>query len=106
MTKCFLLIALVSLIGRGISFAAPAPISLFEKDISFRNEVQRAIDRGLMWLQKSQNTNGYWSTADQPAVTALAVAACKGDPNGRYNTPEPDWLKKGYAFILRCARPD
>ena len=51
--------------------AADWPVS----DISFRNEVQHAIDKGLSWLNASQNTNGYWSTADQPAVTALALSA-------------------------------
>ena len=53
-------------------------------DVSFRNELQRAIDRGLTWLQANQNTNGYWwSTPDHPAVTALALMAFKGDPQKR-----------------------
>jgi squalene-hopene/tetraprenyl-beta-curcumene cyclase len=75
-------------------------------NISFRNEIQHAIDRGLQWLEKNQNTNGYWSTADQPAVTALALVAFKGDPNGRYRTNEPAWMQRGYRFLLSCARPD
>ena len=56
--------------------AAGARIELQRTDVSFRNEVQRAIDRGIVWLREHQNTNGSWSTPDQPAVTALALAAC------------------------------
>lgn len=79
---------------------------LLTGDISFRNEIQRAIDRGLAWLQSGQNTNGYWSTADQPAVTGLALLAFKGEPNGRFQEKEPPWMQRGYAFILGCAKPD
>src|SRR5207247_763141 len=69
-------LALTLVLGLNAAGAAP--------DISFRNEVEHAIDRGLEWLQKNQGTNGVWSTADQPAVTALALVACKGDPRGRF----------------------
>ncbi len=75
-------------------------------DQSIRNEVQHAIDRGLAWLQANQNSNGWWSTPDQPAVTALALMACKGEPTGRFRDPEAAWLKRGYAFVVGCANPD
>jgi squalene-hopene/tetraprenyl-beta-curcumene cyclase len=98
---------LVLLIVCSVTVAEAAQqTDLFRKDISFRNEVQRAIDRGLIWFQQNQNTNGFWSTADQPAVTALVLAACKGDPNGRFSATDPDWIRKGYAFILSNAKPD
>src|SRR5207247_9340863 len=67
--------------------ATPPPANappLLVHDISFRNEIQRAVDLGLAWLQKNQNTNGYWSTPDQPAITALALMAFNGDPSGRF----------------------
>src|SRR5947208_8725969 len=51
------------------SFAADAPSplkSVLPSDVSFRNEIQRAIDRGLAWLQSKQDTNGFWQTADHP----------------------------------------
>lgn len=75
-------------------------------DPSFRNETQRAIDRGLAWLQTNQNPAGWWSAPDQPALTALALLAFKGEPGGRYQAGEPDWLKRGYACILRDVQPD
>ena len=72
-------------------------------DESFKNEVQRAIDRGLAWLKANQNTNGWWSTADHPALTALPVMAFNGDPAKRY-AREP-FLTNAYAHILRSAKP-
>lgn len=76
------------------------------RDISLRNEALRAIDRGFAWLQANQNSNGWWSTPDQPAITALALTAFKGDPSRRYASNEPPWLRKGYSFVLDCVQPD
>src|SRR4026207_1172093 len=64
-------------LGRGANGAPPAGVAsapakpVILSDQSFKNEVQRAIDRGLDWLKADQNTNGWWSTPDHPAVTAL-----------------------------------
>src|ERR1043166_1587560 len=73
-------------------------------DISFRNEVQRAIEKGNDFLKSAQNSNGWWSTPDHPSVTALALSALVSEPNSRHkNSAE---VKKGYAFVLSCAKPD
>lgn len=73
---------------------------------SFRHEIQRAIDKGLSWLEKNQDPKGYWSTADHPAVTALALSAFMGEPTGRWKQgPQPN-IDKGYAFLLDSAKPD
>lgn len=77
---------------------------LRETDVSFRHEVQRALERGVDYLKSTQNSNGWWSTPDHPSVTALALSAIMGEPNQRLkNSPE---VKKGYAFVLGCAKPD
>ncbi len=76
------------------------------RDVSFANEVEHSLSRGLTWLQANQNSNGWWSTPDQPAVTALALTAFKGDPKKRYQTTEPVWLKRGYEFLLASVQPD
>jgi squalene-hopene/tetraprenyl-beta-curcumene cyclase len=73
-------------------------------NLSFRNEISHAIDRGLIFLQAQQNSNGWWSTPDQPAVTALALQAFKGDPAKRYDRNEPAWLQRGYKFLLQNVR--
>jgi squalene-hopene/tetraprenyl-beta-curcumene cyclase len=85
--------------------AAPNRLLASAHDQSFRNEIEHAVSRGLTWLQANQNSNGWWTTPDQPAITALALTAFKGDPKSRYQT-EPAWLKKGYGFVLGCVQPD
>ena len=55
------------------ALGAPEAPLLRPPDVSFRNEVRHAIGQGLQWLQSHQNSNGWWSTAEQPAVTALAL---------------------------------
>ncbi|MBI5385978.1 MAG: cycloartenol synthase [Verrucomicrobia bacterium] len=77
-----------------------------QADISFRNEMQHAIDRGLSWLQANQNSNGWWSTPDHPAVAALALMAFEGDPSTRSRRAEPAWFKRGYGYVLSCVQPD
>ena len=80
--------------------------SLAPSQISYKNELQHSIDRGLAWLQSNQNTNGWWSAADYPAMTALALMTFEGDPRGRYNKTRPSWLDRGYNHILGCVQPD
>jgi squalene-hopene/tetraprenyl-beta-curcumene cyclase len=76
---------------------------LIRGDESFKNEVQRAIERGLAWLKADQNTNGWWSTPDHPAVTALPVMAFNGDPSKRY--ARAPFMTNAYAHILRNVKP-
>lgn len=78
--------------------------SLKKTDVSFRNEVQHAIEKGLSWLEANQNPKGFWSTADHPAVTALALTAYMGDPGGGFK-PNAS-VKNGYAFLLSNVQPD
>ncbi|MHB8522334.1 MAG: cycloartenol synthase [Limisphaerales bacterium] len=85
--------------------AAP-PLSSATSDLSLRHEVQHAIDLGLEWLRANQNTNGFWSTAEHPAVTALALTAFSGDPAGRFGHIKATRREQGYAYLLRCAKPD
>jgi squalene-hopene/tetraprenyl-beta-curcumene cyclase len=72
-------------------------------DESFKNELQRAMDRGLAWLKANQNSNGWWSAPDHPALTSLPVMAFNGDPSKRY-AREP-FLTNAYAHILRAVKP-
>lgn len=76
-------------------------------DLSVRNEVQIAIDKGLAWLQKNQNADGSWSLNDYPALTALPLWAFMGNPDGRLQAGErPEFIRKGYGFLLGAVRPD
>ncbi|MBN2505919.1 MAG: terpene cyclase/mutase family protein [Verrucomicrobia bacterium] len=82
----------------------PVPLPL--RDVSLKHEVEHALDRGLVWLQGSQHSNGWWSTPDHPAVTSLALMAFQGAPGQRYGPREPAWLKRGYEYLASCIRPD
>jgi len=77
---------------------------LVRSDQSFKHEVQRAIDRGLDSLKTSQNTNGWWSTPDHPALTALPIMAFNGDPSKRFE--KTAFLKKAYAHLLANVKPN
>jgi len=77
---------------------------LIRTDQSFKHEVQRAIDRGLDSLKASQNTNGWWSTPDHPALTALPIMAFNGDPSKRFE--KAAFIKKAYARLLENAKPN
>jgi squalene-hopene/tetraprenyl-beta-curcumene cyclase len=75
-------------------------------DLSFRNEIDHAIERGLSFLLASQNSNGWWSTAEHPAMTALALTGFMEEPTGRYRTNLPPALTNAYAYVLGCVQPD
>ncbi len=99
-----LVLGLMAVAPHAISQTAPSPAS-GDPNLSFRHELQHAINRGLNWLQANQNSNGWWSTPDQPAVTALALTAAMGDPAARF-TSHPAWVQRGYDYILANARAD
>lgn len=86
--------------------AETPPLAPHTPDISLRNEVQHAIDNGLNWLKSNQNSNGWWSTSDQPAVTALALTAFMGEPSGIYQAHPTPAVDRGFQFIISNAKPD
>jgi squalene-hopene/tetraprenyl-beta-curcumene cyclase len=94
--------------GIWIAFGAPPDLLLkapsSQSDISLQKEVEHAIDQGLAWIVKRQDPGGFWTTADHPAISALVLTACMGDPSKRYADSEP--VKKGYTFLLKCVHPD
>ena len=96
--------ALALLISTG--FAAGEPLPRKDENLSFRNEVKVAIDKGLAWLKSQQKEDGSWSTADHPALTALPLLAFQHEPTGRYAEALPEFLKKGYDFLRGNAKPD
>lgn len=97
-------LALFALAGTGL--AASEPIPAKEENLSFRNEVKLAIDKGLAWLKSQQQAEGNWSNAEHPALTALPLLAFQREPTGRYRGPGQDFMAKGYAFLRQNAKPD
>ena len=75
-------------------------------DLSLKNELQHAIERGLGWLAKNQAQGGYWSQPDHPALTALVLTAYMGEPTGRIRSNPPGFVHNGYNYLLDCVKPD
>jgi len=71
-----------------------------------RVELAAAIERGVTWLAGNQNSNGWWSTSEQPAVTGLVLTALNREPTGRFVHNRPSELSRAYDFILGSVRPD
>jgi len=83
--------------------ATPTEVPIHNE--SLRNEISRAVDRGTDWLSKNQKPEGWWSTTDQPAVTALCLVAL--NPQKELNNPKfADNFKKGYDFLGKYIQPD
>jgi squalene-hopene/tetraprenyl-beta-curcumene cyclase len=75
-------------------------------NLSLKNEVKHAIDKGLAWLEQSQDTNGFWSGPDHPAITALDLVALQLGTEIQGQRGESAAARKGYAFLLSCVKPD
>lgn len=86
-------------------FAAPDKLAPHDFDnLSLRNEVGHAIEKGLAWLKTKQDTTGFWDQAEYPALTGLILTAYERDPFPQYKNS--DTVKKGYDFVLSCVHPD
>jgi squalene-hopene/tetraprenyl-beta-curcumene cyclase len=82
-------------------FATPARSAT--PNTSLKNEIQHAIDRGIAFLIKSQQPDGHWSTAEQPAVSSLVLVALNGQS---IDGAERESVRKGYDFLLKNVRED
>jgi squalene-hopene/tetraprenyl-beta-curcumene cyclase len=71
-----------------------------------QQELAVAVERGLQFLLKNQNSNGWWSTPEQPAVTALVLTAFNREPTKRFRSNRPSELRQAFDFILGSAKPD
>ena len=82
--------------------ADQAPID--PNNLSLRNEVGRAVSRGVKWLASKLEKEGRWGDEEYPALTALAVRAILAEPvsEGRYNTQ----VDGGFDFILSKVQSD
>jgi squalene-hopene/tetraprenyl-beta-curcumene cyclase len=99
------LIAFLSILAVSQTLRA-ADLSVKSDETSLRNEVQIAIDKGLAWLQKSQNADGSWSLPDYPALTALPLTALMREPSGKWRKEKPAFIENGYASLMKAVQPD
>lgn len=73
---------------------------------SIRQEIRQSIARGNAWLKAQQDPKGYWSDEQLPAFTALALNAAMRDPNLDRKAPLPDYLDKGFTWMLAQQKED
>lgn len=71
---------------------------------SLKNELQHAMARGADWLAAAQNSQGFWSVKDQPAVTALCLASL-AHPLVK-NRVSVDKIRLGYDYLVGCRQED
>lgn len=88
------------------SIAAEKVVSKLKTDISFKNEIENAIGKGLTWLASKQNSGGWWSQEEHPALTALVLTAFRGEPSGFYKKKYEQTINKGYDYLLKNVKPD
>src|SRR5580700_1658664 len=96
----------LALLAGGLSAAAQnaaTPSTRLSGDASLRHEVRHAVEKGRAWLEARQYTNGWWSSPDHPALTALVLTALLGPSPEKAASPN---IEKGYAFLLSCVQPD
>ncbi len=107
-TRCFSALLAVWLSGNLLAVAADAPVAKTPASPTMpaAADLRKAIDRGIEFLLQSQNQSGWWSTPDQPAVTALALTALNLEPSGRFQRNRSSELNHAYDFILSSAKPD
>lgn len=97
---------LLALAFASAALAQNTPVVSDAKNLSLKNEVQTAIDRGLAYLKSQQKPDGSWSNADHPALTAMAVVAFQREPSGANLKSPPDFLLKSYDYLRGFAKPD
>jgi squalene-hopene/tetraprenyl-beta-curcumene cyclase len=86
--------------------AADSVASTSSRNDSLKFELKRAIDKGTEYLINTQKKEGYWSTADHPALTGLPLVALQGDPSATDRKDRAEHLAKAYEFLLSCVHDD
>ena len=104
MSRCLPIFAALALVAARPALGQDV-VPRREEDLSVRNEVGIAIQKGVDWLRQHQNPDGSWSLGDYPALTALPLWAWARNPQ---NSPgeKPVYIQKGYDFLLSCVQPD
>ncbi|MDB6028313.1 MAG: cycloartenol synthase-like protein [Verrucomicrobiales bacterium] len=68
-----------------------------------RQNLTEAPARATAWLQNQQQVSGAWLPAEQPAITAIVLAAIE---DSRLKRKEDELCGNGYAFLLNSLHPD
>lgn len=83
--------------GLFIKIGKPQP-----ENLSLRNEVERAIDKGTAWLVTQQTAEGHWGDPKYPALTGLAVSTLLNQPEQQHSKA----IQKGLDYIVTNVKSD
>ncbi|HEV3270904.1 MAG TPA: prenyltransferase/squalene oxidase repeat-containing protein [Candidatus Methylacidiphilales bacterium] len=95
--------SLPTAISRGEPAADVPPVA---KNRSLQLEIEHSIEKGLAYLKTRQDPAGFWSSADYPALSGLVLLAFVDEPSGTIKTKHPDFVEKGYGYLMSCVKPD
>ncbi|MDP7051843.1 MAG: cycloartenol synthase [Verrucomicrobiota bacterium] len=73
---------------------------------SSANKTQQAIEQGARFIYKNQNPAGWWSNAELPALTALALVALEMADVGNLDAKYGSERRRAFDFIAGSAKPD
>jgi len=73
-------------------------------DTAWRDKAGASIEKGLGYLTKQQNAEGWWSSADYPGLTGLIVQGFLSAPHTEHRKDEA--ARKGLDFIRKNAKAD
>jgi squalene-hopene/tetraprenyl-beta-curcumene cyclase len=77
------------------------------ENLSIKLEVERAIEKGLNWLNSEQNaTSGHWGDPDYPALTGLALRCNLGSPAYQVRQGSGERIKSGFDFLMSKVQSD
>jgi len=100
-------LSFIILLGISFSIHAQEQVAIGgARDESLRLEVARSIDRGLEWLARNQKDEGWWSTEDHPALTALALRGFYGSGSEFQRKKYGEKLEEGFEFLIRHSHED
>ncbi|NNC87982.1 MAG: hypothetical protein HKN82_05915 [Akkermansiaceae bacterium] len=90
----------------GLSGLGPLAAQDNNPYLSVQLEMKRAIKLGNQYLKSQQHADGYWGDPTIPAFTALSLSAAVRDPGLDRSKPLPDWVQKGYTWLLGQQKDD
>jgi len=110
----FIRLALGASVGAGIPAVTPAisraeaaaDVPAVARNRSLQLEIERSIEKGLAFLKTKQDPAGFWSSADYPALTGLALLAFVQQPSDDLTAKHPAFVEKAYDYLISCAKPD
>jgi squalene-hopene/tetraprenyl-beta-curcumene cyclase len=83
-----------------------ADVPATAKNRSLQLEIERSIEKGLAFLKTKQDHAGFWSSPDYPALSGLVLLAFMNEPSGTIQSKQPDFVEKGYDYLMTCVKPD